>query len=196
VNPDVITLDIMMPEKDGWQVLRELKANQKTRDIPVLIHSMIDNKPLAFSLGALDYLPKPADSSMVLKLVSKAVKTNDKHLLVVDDDGEYRAILKGVLHQAGFQVEEAGSGKEAMERLKNGRPALILLDLRMPDIDGFELLRHLREVDAWKSIPVIILTGADLTPQQVQEMNRQMIDYVRKSDLTVESITQSIKRVL
>jgi CheY-like chemotaxis protein len=133
---------------------------------------------------------------MVLKLVSKAVKTKDKHLLVVDDDVEYRSILKGVLHQAGFSVEEAGSGKEALEQLKNGRPALILLDLRMPDMDGFELLRHLREVDAWKAIPVIILTGADLTPQQAQEMNRQMIDYVRKSDLTVENITQSIKRVL
>ncbi len=196
VNPHVITLDIMMPEKDGWQVLRELKANPKTRDIPVLIHSMIDNKPLAFSLGALDYLPKPADSSMVLKLVSKAVKTKDKHLLLIDDDHEYRGILRGVLGQAGFSVEEADSGKEAMERLRNARPALILLDLRMPDMDGFELLRHLREVDEWKAIPVIILTGADLTPQQVLEMNRQMIDYVRKSDLTVESITQSIKRVL
>jgi CheY-like chemotaxis protein/anti-sigma regulatory factor (Ser/Thr protein kinase) len=196
VNPHVITLDIMMPEKDGWQVLRELKANPKTRDIPVLIHSMIDNKPLAFSLGALDYLPKPADSGLVLKLVSKAVKTKDKHLLLIDDDDEYRNVLRGVLGQAGFSVEEADSGKEAMERLRNARPALILLDLRMPDMDGFELLRHLREVDAWKSIPVIILTGADLTPQQVQEMNRQMIDYVRKSDLTVESITQSIKRVL
>ncbi|MCU0453569.1 MAG: response regulator [Bacteroidetes bacterium] len=196
VNPHVITLDIMMPEKDGWQVLRELKANPKTRDIPVLIHSMIDNKPLAFSLGALDYLPKPADSGLVLKLVSKAVKTKDKHLLLIDDDHEYRAVLRGVLGQAGFSVEEAESGKEAMERLRNARPALILLDLRMPDMDGFELLRHLREVDAWKSIPVIILTGADLTPQQVTEMNRQMIDYVRKSDLTVESITQSIKRVL
>jgi CheY-like chemotaxis protein len=196
VNPHVITLDIMMPEKDGWQVLRELKANPKTRDIPVLIHSMIDNKPLAFSLGALDYLPKPADSSMVLKLVSKAVKTKDKHILVIDDDHDYRTVLKGVLHQAGFQVVEAGTGSQAMDQLRGARPALILLDLRMPDMDGFELLRRLREVDEWKSIPVIILSGADLTAQQVLEMNRQMIDYVRKSDLTVESITQSIKRVL
>ena len=186
----------MMPEKDGWQVLRELKANPKTRDIPVLIHSMIDNKPLAFSLGALDYLPKPADSGLVLKLVSKAVKTKDKHILVIDDDGDYRAVLKGVLHQAGFRVEEAGTGKEAIDKLRGARPALILLDLRMPDMDGFDLLRRLREVDEWKSIPVIILSGADLTPAQVQEMNRQMIDYVRKSDLTVQNITQSIKRVL
>ncbi|MEK6651033.1 MAG: response regulator, partial [Bacteroidota bacterium] len=196
VNPHVITLDIMMPEKDGWQVLRELKANPKTRDIPVLIHSMIDNKPLAFSLGALDYLPKPADSSLVLKLVSKAVKTKDKHILIIDDDANYRTVLKGVLHQAGFNVEEAGTGKEAIELLRGARPALILLDLRMPDMDGFELLRRFREVDEWKSIPVIILSGADLTPQQVLEMNRQMIDYVRKSDLTVQGITQSIKRVL
>src|SRR3989338_7670553 len=193
VNPHVITLDIMMPEKDGWQVLRELKANPKTRDIPVLIHSMIDNKPLAFSLGALDYLPKPADASTVLKLVNKAVKTKDKQILVIDDDPDYRTVLQEILHQAGFNVEIAGSGKEAMEKIRSFRPALILLDLRMPEMDGFELLRRFREVDQWKSIPIIILSGQDLTPDQVDEINRQMIDYIRKSDLTVESITQTIK---
>jgi len=157
---------------------------------------MIDNKPLAFSLGALDYLPKPADASTVLKLVNKAVKTKDKQILVIDDDPDYRTVLQEILHQAGFNVEIAGSGKEAMEKIRSFRPALILLDLRMPEMDGFELLRRFREVDQWKSIPIIILSGQDLTPDQVDEINRQMIDYIRKSDLTVESITQTIKRVL
>ncbi len=196
VNPNAITLDIMMPQKDGWQVLRELKANPKTRDIPVLIHSMIDNKPLAFSLGALDYLPKPAEPKTVLSLVNKAVKSKDKHVLLIDDDEEYREVLSKILGDEGFSVVQAKSGKEAMAKLREARPSLILLDIRMPEMDGFEFLRHLRQADQWKSIPVTILSGADLTDDQLTEVNRQMIDYVRKSDLTLDSIAQTIKKVL
>jgi len=189
-------LDIMMPQKDGWQVLRELKANPKTRDIPVLIHSMIDNKPLAFSLGALDYLPKPAEPRTVLSLVNKAVKSKDKHVLLIDDDEEYREVLGKILGDEGFSVVQAKSGKEAMEKLREARPALILLDIRMPEMDGFEFLRHLRQADQWKSIPVTILSGAELTNEQLTEVNKQMIDYVRKSDLTLDNITHTIKKVL
>ncbi len=196
VNPNAITLDIMMPQKDGWQVLRELKANPKTRDIPVLIHSMIDNKPLAFSLGALDYLPKPAEPTTVLSLVHKAVKSKDKHVLLIDDDEEYMEVLSKVLKDEGFSVVQAKSGKQAMAKLREARPAMILLDIRMPEMDGFEFLRHLRQADQWKSIPVTILSGADLTEDQLTEVNRQMIDYVRKSDLTLDNITSTIKRVL
>ena len=196
VNPNAITLDIMMPQKDGWQVLRELKANAKTRDIPVLIHSMIDNKPLAFSLGALDYLPKPAEPMTVLSLVNKAVKSKDKHVLLIDDDEEYREVLGKILGDEGFSVEQAKSGKEAMKKLREARPAMILLDIRMPEMDGFEFLRHLRQADQWKSIPVTILSGADLTDDQLTEVNKQMIDYVRKSDLTLDNITHTIKKVL
>jgi CheY-like chemotaxis protein/anti-sigma regulatory factor (Ser/Thr protein kinase) len=196
VNPNAITLDIMMPQKDGWQVLRELKANPKTRDIPVLIHSMIDNKPLAFSLGALDYLPKPAEPVTVLSLVNKAVKSKDKHVLLIDDDEEYREMLSKVLGEEGFQVDLARSAKEAMEKLKELRPAMILLDIRMPEMDGFEFLRHLRQADQWKSIPVTILSGAELTEKQLEVVNSQMIDYVRKADLTLDSLSHTIKKVL
>jgi CheY-like chemotaxis protein len=176
--------------------LRELKASKSTRDIPVLIHSMIDNKPLAFSLGALDYLPKPAEPGTVLDQVSRAVKSKDKHVLLIDDDAEYRTILSKILGQAGFQVETAESGKVAMEKLREARPALILLDIRMPEMDGFDFLRRLRDSDQWKSIPVTILSGQDLTEKERAEVGRQMVDYVRKSDLSVDTISQTIKRVL
>ncbi|MEI7906624.1 MAG: response regulator, partial [Bacteroidota bacterium] len=172
LQPSVITLDIMMPKKDGWQVLRELKANPLTQNIPVLIHSMVDNIPLAFSLGAIDYLPKPADVSLVLKTVRKAASIDDKHVLVVDDNEDFRSLLVKVLQDEGYKVQSANNGKVALSTIESSKPSLILLDLSMPVMDGFELLRKLKQSDQWHSIPVIILTGIELSEAQVSEINQ------------------------
>ncbi|MDP1677591.1 MAG: response regulator, partial [Bacteroidota bacterium] len=180
LQPSVITLDIMMPKKDGWQVLRELKANPITQNIPVLIHSMVDNIPLAYSLGAIDYLPKPADVKLVVKMVRKAASIDDKYILVVDDDDDFRSLLVDVLKKEGFSVQTATNGQAALTKIDSSRPSLILLDLSMPVMDGFETLRRLKQSEQLHSIPVIILTGIDLTDTQISEINKLTIDLMQK----------------
>lgn len=194
--PSVITLDIMMPYKDGWQVLRELKANPITQNIPVLIHSMVDNIPLAFSLGAVDYLPKPADVSTVLKMVRKATSTTDEHILVVDDDDDFRSLLVKILQEEGFTVQTATNGKQAMAKIESHKPSLVLLDLSMPVMDGFEVLKTLKQSTKFHSIPVIILTGIDLTEEQITEINKLTGDLMKKRDYSNETLASAIKRAV
>ncbi len=196
LQPTVITLDIMMPKKDGWQVLRELKANPLTQDIPVLIHSMVDNVPLAYSLGAIDYLPKPADVKLVLKMVRKAAAIDDKYILVVDDDDDFRSLLVKVLKDEGFSVQTAANGQAALTKIDGGRPSLILLDLSMPVMDGFEVLRRLKQSEQLHSIPVIILTGIDLTETQIAEINKLTSDLMQKRDYSSDNLATAIKHAI
>lgn len=196
LQPNVITLDIQMPEKDGWQVLRELKANPFTRDIPVLIHSIVDNKPLAFSLGAIDYMPKPADAAVVIRMVKKAITATDNYILVVEDELDYSLLIQKFLKDAGYSVDNAFNGKEALDKVQLNVPALILLDLKMPVMDGFEVMRHLKGNPKWQTIPVIIISGMELSTDQRDEIESKTIDFLRKSEYSMESLSQLIKRSL
>jgi CheY-like chemotaxis protein len=185
----------MMPEKDGWEVLRELKANPFTRDIPVLIHSIIENKPLAVSLGAVDYLPKPADAGVVVQMVRKAISSTDQYILVVEDDADYSILMQKFLRDAGYIVEGAENGEVAMRKISDSIPSLILLDLNMPVMDGFEVLKRLKQSDAYRGIPVIIVTGIELSTDQRDQINMQAIDFIRKADYSMESLSVSLKKV-
>ena len=196
LQPAVITLDIMMPKKDGWQVLRELKANPITQNIPVLIHSMVDNIPLAYSLGAIDYLPKPADVKLVLKMVRKAASIDDKYVLVVDDDDDFRSLLVKILKDEGFSVQTASNGQAALTKIEGGKPSLILLDLSMPVMDGFEVLRRLKQSEQLHSIPVIILTGIDLTDIQIAEINKLTSELLQKRDYSSDTLAAAIKHAI
>ncbi|MCK9408285.1 MAG: response regulator [Bacteriovoracaceae bacterium] len=196
LQPSVITLDIMMPKKDGWQVLRELKANPLTQNIPVLIHSMVDNIPLAFSLGAIDYLPKPADVSLVLRTVRKAASKDDKYILVVDDDDDFRSLLVKVLKEEGFSVQTATNGQAAMTKIESSKPSMILLDLSMPVMDGFEVLKKLKQSEHWHSIPVVILTGIDLNETQIAEINNLTGELLKKKDYSSATLSTAIKHAL
>jgi len=196
LQPSVITLDIMMPKKDGWQVLRELKANPLTQNIPVLIHSMVDNIPLAYSLGAIDYLPKPADVTLVLKMVRKAASIDDKYILVVDDDDDFRSLMVKVLKDGGFSVQTANNGQVALSKIESGKPSLILLDLSMPVMDGFEMLRRLKQSEQLRSIPVIILTGIDLTETQISEIDKLTIDLIQKRDYSSDTLATAIRQAI
>jgi len=185
-----------MPKKDGWQVLRELKANPLTQNIPVLIHSMVDNIPLAYSLGAIDYLPKPADVTLVLKMVRKAASIDDKYILVVDDDDDFRSLMVKVLKDGGFSVQTANNGQVALSKIESGKPSLILLDLSMPVMDGFEMLRRLKQSEQLRSIPVIILTGIDLTETQISEIDKLTIDLIQKRDYSSDTLATAIRQAI
>ena len=196
IKPALITLDIMMPQKDGWQVLRELKRDSEAKDIPVIIHSMIDNKPLAMSLGAIDVMPKPVDSKLFLKRVQSAVKTGDEFVLVVDDNEDYANALKQQLEREGYKSEVANSGEEAMEILKKAKPALIFLDVVMPGMDGFQVVRRLQASEDWKKIPVIIMSGKELTNNERDMLHSYIKDVMNKTEFSREALSNTIKRVL
>ncbi|HXG37548.1 MAG TPA: response regulator [Bacteroidota bacterium] len=196
LKPSLITLDIMMPQKDGWQVLRELKADARTKDIPVVVHSIIDNKPLAISLGAIDIIAKPTDPTRLLSLAKQYCKSSDQFLLVVDDNEDFAMAIERLLKEDGFTVKVAHDGKTALEVLRNSTPALILLDLVMPEMDGFGVVRELQQHPEWKKIPVVILSGKDLTETEWKQLNTHISDFVKKGSISHVELRQTIRKVL
>ncbi|HWP82427.1 MAG TPA: response regulator [Bacteroidota bacterium] len=196
LKPSVITLDIMMPHKDGWQVLRELKANPSTKDIPVIIHSIIDNKPLAMSMGAVDLMPKPVEPKRLLAMVEAACKSKDEFVLIVDDNEDYTLMLKHLLEKDGFNSRIANSGKEALAILQKEHPAMILLDLVMPEMDGMEVVQKLAAHEKWKNIPVVILSGKELSKEERERLDTHIKDFMKKAEFSGEKISHTIKKIL
>ncbi|MFH0991262.1 MAG: response regulator [bacterium] len=195
-KPALITLDIMMPQKDGWQVLRELKQNDATKDIPVIIHSIVENKPLAMSLGAVDVMTKPTDPRRLLNLIRQFHKSGDQFILVVDDHEDFALAFRDLLKRDGFNVKIATDGKKALEVIQESIPSLILLDLIMPGMDGFQVVRELQKNPQWKQIPVIILSGKELTDEEQKELSLHITDYMKKDSFSTAEMTNTIKRIL
>ncbi len=196
IRPSLITLDIMMPGKDGWQVLRELKHNPATRDIPVVIHSMIDNKPLALALGAMEVMPKPVEASALLSLVQRVCKDPGQYVLVIDQSPEHSSNLKKILDVERFKVQVANTGAAALEMLKSSPPSLIFVDVSRPVMDGFEVLRKLAEHTEWSKIPLVILSAKELTENDRQELVRSIREQLKKGGGAPENLTAMLKRVL
>ncbi len=196
IKPALITLDIMMPQKDGWQVLQELKADSKTKDIPVVVHSIIDNKPLAISLGAVDVIVKPTDSTRLLSLAKQFCKSRDEYLLIVDDNEDFAQAIQQLLQEDGFSVKVANDGRAALDILKTSTPAIILLDLMMPEMDGFAVVRELQQNESWRKIPVVILSGKDVTETEWKQLNTHISDFVKKGNISHVELKQTIKKVL
>jgi CheY-like chemotaxis protein len=175
-HPDAITLDVMMPQMDGWSVLSSLKADPDTRDIPVVIVTMLNDRAIALSLGADAFLSKPIDwaqLSAVLKQCRRHHAMTAAPILVVDDDREMRDIARRMLERMGIGVHEATDGAEALAWLEvNPPPSIILLDLMMPVLDGFEVLDRLRQNDQWASIPVLVATAKDFTADELAQLQR------------------------
>ena len=195
-RPSLITLDIMMPHKDGWQVLRELKASDELKDIPVIIHSIIDNKPLAVSLGAIDVIAKPAEPKRLLSLVQRAANSRERFVLVVDDNEDFTMAVKRLLEAEGFKVETANSGQDALKLLESAIPSIIFLDLMMPQMNGFDVMQRIRHNEMWKDIPVVVLSGKELTKEEWERLNAYTKDFVKKGEFTQETISNTIKQIL
>jgi DNA-binding response OmpR family regulator len=172
LKPEAITLDVMMPGMDGWSVLTALKAHPQTTDIPVIMMTMVDDQNLGYALGAAEYLLKPIDSSKLEAILDKfkPIFKSDS-ILVVEDDPGIREMLSRQLKTKNWQVIEAGNGQEALIKLENHTPGLILSDLMMPEMDGFELVHRLKQDERWCSIPVVILTAKSITNEERQKLN-------------------------
>ena len=196
IHPSVITLDIMMPEKDGWQVLRELKNNPATSDIPVIIHSVVENRPLALSLGALDVVTKPSDPKKILSIVERACRTNKQPIMIVDDNQDFADSLKVLLQVEGYHAIALYGGEEALRDIESVNPSLLILDLIMPGIDGFAVVQRIRSQERWQNLPIVILSGADITNEQRQNLDKLIEDFIDKGQFSKELITSTIKKII
>ncbi|PIV41820.1 MAG: hypothetical protein COY75_05420 [Nitrospirae bacterium CG_4_10_14_0_8_um_filter_41_23] len=194
IKPMAITLDIMMPRKDGWQVLRELKKTPETQDIPVFILSIIDNKRLGFSLGAAEYLVKPLEKQVLLRKLRNLGKTATiKKVLVVDNEQDTIELIGNVLRETGYQIEVAYNSKDAIKTIKDFVPDLIVLNLTMPEVSGFDVIEYLKTEEGVKDIPLIIITRKDLTEKDIDELNGRIQGILNKGVLAKEDLLKEIK---
>ncbi len=191
-QPFAITLDLHMPYKDGWSTLAELKGDETTRDIPVVIVTVMENKALGFKMGAADYLQKPVSSEDLICAFDRILTRRAQSVLVVDDSPTARELLRQVLEDEQIAVREARDGLDALEALEQSIPDVILLDLMMPVMDGFETLRRLKEQEQWAAIPVIVVTAKTLDEAEKAVLDEHVDTIIQKAGMTTESLLSEI----
>lgn len=196
IQPMAITLDVMMPKKDGWQVLRELKNDPDTQDIPVIILSIVDDQRMGFSLGAAEYILKPVEKEVLLRKLRTLERMGKiKRVLIVDDDPNTVRLIGSVLGEAEYQVTTAYNSEDAIISIENFRPDLIVLNLTMPKT-GFDVIEYLKAADGMKDIPLIVLTQKDLTEREVDELNGRIHGILNKMVLTKEDLLWELKNTI
>ncbi|MBR0784837.1 response regulator [Bradyrhizobium iriomotense] len=180
VRPSLITLDVLMPEPDGWSVLRELKSTSELAAIPVIMLTIVDERSKGYALGASEYITKPIDWAR-LRAVLRHLNGSPRDILVIEDDEGTRRLLTSTLADEGWRTIEAGDGREGLTRLRERRPSLILLDLMMPDMDGFKFLELLRGDAAFSNIPVVAMTATSLSEADRRRLDSGIAEFVSKA---------------
>ncbi len=197
LHPAAITLDVMMPGMDGWAVLSALKADADLADIPVIMLTIVDDKNLGYALGASDYLTKPIERDRLVAILRKYRSEDPSHpVLVVEDDAATREMLGRMLEKEGWAVTAAENGRAALERIAERRPALILLDLMMPEMDGFQFVEALREWDAWRSIPIVVVTAKDLTAEDRLRLSGYVEQILQKGAYRREALLAEVRELV
>jgi CheY-like chemotaxis protein len=190
IKPSLVTLDVMMPGRDGWSVLQELKDDPDLRDIPVIMVSMINDKKMGSALGAVDHLSKPVDRGKLKALVKRYSKKG--RALIVEDDDAAREVVSRALASIGWTSVEAENGAVGIEKFDDGKFDLIILDIMMPVMDGFGFIRELRKTEIGRSVPVVVLTAKDLTPAERKELNGNVEEIFLKEETSVDDLVKEI----
>jgi len=200
IHPFAITLDIMMPQKDGWQVLHDLKADPATSDIPVIMLTIVDKKMLGYQLGAADYLLKPLDADEVLGALRRIAHSAQgkplKRLLVVDDDPNVADIVRQLVGGDDYLIDSADDGIAALEAVSRARPDAILLDLMMPRLDGFGVIEQLRRTHPPDFIPIIVLTAKTPSAEEEAWLRENMARVIQKQGLDGETLLRELQDAL
>jgi len=199
LTPFAITLDILMPNKDGWSVLSELKADENTRDIPVFIISFMDNKAMGYQLGAFDYMQKPVDRKRLISSIHRLAQGSVETVLVVDDDPEACDFVKQILADINIGCDIVNDGYDALAYLKQTGerlPDLLLLDLMMPGMDGFELLQKIQQNPIWKQIPIIVMTAKNLAEHEREFLKPRVATILSKEGLTSQQVLKQMGAVM
>jgi CheY-like chemotaxis protein len=199
LEPDAITLDILMPNSNGFETLLSLKGDSDTANIPIIVVSIVDQQKMGFALGAADYLIKPVDKGLLLQTIRKHTQPltiTESLILVVDDDPLTLDLLQTTLHSAGYKTQTALSGKAALDTLAHTPVSGMLLDLVMPEMDGFEVLKHMKHDAALKDIPVIILTAKSLTEEDVALLKSQAQALFQKNGTWKDELMATLEKVI
>jgi signal transduction histidine kinase/CheY-like chemotaxis protein len=197
VRPAAITLDVLMPDLDGWTVLAALKGDPELADIPVIFVTILDEKTKGYSLGATDYLVKPVDRERLAQVLERICTDRpSRHILLVEDDETTRTVTRRALERDGWSVMQAENGRVALARMPEQRPDAILLDLMMPEMDGFEFLVELRRQAAWRDIPVIVVTAMDLTEEDRRRLSGEVERIIEKGAYGRDELLREVGRLL
>src|SRR3989454_10456431 len=198
LKPDLITLDVLMAEMDGWSVLTALKADPAIADIPVIILTMFDDKEMGFALGASDYMTKPINRDRLVNVLRRHHHGGHQPCqgLVVEDETSIRQIVRRVLGKEGWTVREAENGRAGLQAVAESKPAVILLDLMMPVMNGFDFVRELRKNKDWQEIPVVILTAKDLTVEDRQQLKGNVERVLQKGDYNREQLLGEVRALV
>ncbi|GAC1480525.1 MAG: hypothetical protein PVSMB9_05300 [Candidatus Dormibacteria bacterium] len=196
-RPVLMTLDVMMPDASGWWVLEKLREDPQTAGIPVLVVTIVEDQRLVFALGASDYLAKPYDRNLLIEKVHHLLpQLNGKRVLIVDDDPEARILLAKILGEEGARVELASDGNQAMASLQKSAPDLVLLDLMMPGMSGFETVARMRALPAGAQVPVIIVSAKELSAEDILTLNGHIQRFIAKGAIEPAGLTAAVRQVL
>ena len=199
--PAAVVLDILLPKLDGWAFLTQVKADPTTREMPVIIVSVIDQKGKGFALGAADYLIKPVQREDLLRTLSAfnlaaKVQTTPVKILAIDDDPKAVELLAAVLEPEGFHVLRAYGGEAGIEVARAEQPDLIILDLLMPEVNGFEVLDRLAQSSVTRQLPVILFTLKQLTPEEQQRVQGRIASLAQKEAFNQQEFVGLVKAAL
>jgi signal transduction histidine kinase/DNA-binding response OmpR family regulator len=199
LQPSIILLDVILPDKDGWAVLQELKASAETAHIPVIIISVLQDETAGLNLGAADYIVKPVARKTLLERVENfrrmAAVKRISSILVVDDERDFVELISSMLESESFVVSKATSGLEGIEFASKQKPDLLLLDLMLPDISGFEVVEFLKMDENTKDIPIIIVTAMDLTEDEKRSLDGKIEALAKKGQYTRNDFLNEIRRI-
>jgi signal transduction histidine kinase/CheY-like chemotaxis protein len=197
-RPDAITLDVLMPGLDGWAVLRSLKADPVTAAIPVVVVSMLEDQDVGYALGAVDYLTKPVERERLVASLGRFRNgaRGPRPVLVVEDDAATREVIRRALEQNGWLVREASNGRIALEAVKTEVPDLVVLDLMMPEMDGFEFVSELRRLEGGRHLPVVVVTAKEVTAEDRARLSGEVSRILHKGAFSREELVAELRRTL
>jgi PAS domain S-box-containing protein len=196
-RPAAITLDILMPKMDGWSVLSNLKKTPGLKDIPVIMLSITDDRRLGYALGASEFLTKPINQKELLSTIAKHIRDNaPARILIVEDDPATRKIVRHAIDEKKWAVAEAENGRIALEMLDDANPDLIILDLMMPELDGFEFLDEMKQIPRWMGVPVIVVTAKTLTKEDETRLTGTVEEILHKGSQGIENLLAELSERL
>ncbi|HEX8130150.1 MAG TPA: response regulator [Pyrinomonadaceae bacterium] len=201
LEPSAVTLDVMMPGMDGWRVLQTLKSDRRMAQIPVIVCSIVDSRPLGYRLGASDYLLKPVEPEKLLTTLrgvcAEGLAAEEGYVLVVDDERGIRELLTTALRHAGYNARAAASGETALKLIAQATPRLVLSDLMMPGgMSGYEFVARLRSDPRTAHTPVVVITGKDMLPEDRRLISGQIANVIRKGDLLMSGLELRLRETL
>jgi PAS domain S-box-containing protein len=197
LHPMAITLDVLMPGMDGWTVLAALKADPALAAIPVIMSSIVNDKNIGYALGALEYLNKPIEREALVSALRRCQRdAMSSHVLVVDDDATTREMLRRLVEGEGWTVSEAENGQVALSRLAERTPELVLLDLMMPKMDGFQFVVEMQRHEAWRRIPIAVITAKDLTAEDRTRLNGAVEAILQKGAYSRDELLVELRQLI